>query len=115
MPSTQTDSASTMPTTLPIVITWDQAKAHAGQTATVTGPVVGSHEFQDSGAAVLNIGKDYPDPDRFTIYLPAEKRKGAPDDLYLGKTVTVTGEIKMFHGAAEIVADAEDIIVVKPN
>jgi len=103
---------ATQPTTAPAIIKWDQAKDHIGQDAVVTGPVIGSHDF--GNAAVLNIGLDYPDRERFTVYLPAEKRKGIPVDLYQGKTIAVTGALKLFHHIAEIEADAAHITLVQP-
>jgi hypothetical protein len=102
---------ATQPTSAPAIITWDQAKDHVGQAAVVTGPVVGTHDL-GGGAAVLNVGKDYPDRGRFTVYIPAEKRKGVPDNLYEGKTITVDGKIKLFHHVPEIEAGAEQITVV---
>ncbi len=108
------DSPATMPTTMPTTnptnITWDQAKDHVGQIVTVTGPVVGTHDFGD--AAVLNIGKDYPSPDRFTVYIPADKRTGFPNDLDEGKTINVTGTLKLFHDVPEIEADAAHIKII---
>jgi hypothetical protein len=108
-----TTTPTTMPTTLPTNITWDQAKDHIGQSVTVTGPVVGAHDFGD--AAVLNIGKDYPSPDRFTVYIPAGKRTGIPDDLDNGKTISVTGTLKMFHDVPEIEADAAHIKIIQQS
>ena len=101
---------STMPTTVPTSITWDQAKDHIGQYVTVTGPVVGTHDFGD--AAVLNVGKDYPDASRFTVFIPADKRDGVPEDLDNGKTISVTGTLKMFHNVPEIEAGSDDIEIV---
>ena len=105
-----TTMPATMPTTTPSSITWDQAKDHIGQSVTVTGPVVGTHDFGD--AAVLNIGKDYPSPDRFTVYIPADKRTGIPDDLDEGKTISVTGKVKLFEDVPEIAADAAQIKII---
>ena len=114
-PATQPDASSTQPatqpTTQPVALNWDQAKAHVGQLATVTGPVVGTHDFGD--AAVLNVGKDFPAAGRFTVYIPEDKRKGVPDDLYQGCTLSATGTIKLYHGVPEIEAGAADITVVK--
>ena len=107
---TPTTIPATQPTSAPAIITWDQAKDHVGQFAIVTGPVVGTHDLGD--AAVLNVGKDYPDRGRFTVYIPAEKRKGVPEDLYEGKTIAVDGTIKLFRHVPEIEAGAEHIIVV---
>src|ERR1700677_3862488 len=89
-----TTMPATMPTTAPSTIVWDQAKNYIGQTVTVTGPVVGTHDF--GGPAVLNVGYDYPNPDRFTVFIPADKRSGMPQDLDNGKTITVTGKVTMY-------------------
>jgi DNA/RNA endonuclease YhcR with UshA esterase domain len=105
------DLPTTMPTTGPSSINWDQAKDYIGQNVTVTGPVVGTHDFGD--AAVLNVGKDYPSPERFTVYIPADKRAGMPTDLDDGKTISVTGKVKMYRGVPEIEGDAGHIVVIK--
>jgi hypothetical protein len=108
-----TTMPATMPTTAPSAINWDQTKDYIGQTATVTGPVLGIHDF--GGAAVLNIGKDFPEPDRFTVYITADKRADFPTDLYKGKTISVTGKLKMFHNVAEIEGDAAHIVVAEQS
>lgn len=113
MPTTLPESAVTMPTTTPSTIRWDEAKDHIGQTVTVIGPVVGSRDF--GGPAVLNIGKDFPDPSRFTVFIAPEKRAGVPNDLYVGKTISVTGTLKSFHDVPEIEAGAADITVIKES
>ena len=105
------DAPATMPTTMPASITWDQAGDHIGENVVVTGPVVGIHDF--GSAAVLNVGKDYPDGGRFTVYIPADKRAGMPADLDNGKTISVTGTLKVFHSVPEIEAGVADIMVVK--
>jgi hypothetical protein len=104
-----TTMPATMPTTAPSNITWDQAKNFVGQTVTVTGPVVGTHDFGD--AAVLNVGYDFPNPDRFTVFIPAEKRTGMPKDLDNGKTIRVSGAIKMYRNVPEIEADFDHISI----
>jgi hypothetical protein len=104
-----TTSPTTSPTSAPASITWDQAKDYVGKPVIVTGPVVGSHDL--GGAVVLNVGKDFPDKTRFTVYVTAENRKALPDDLYQGKTIAVTGKLKLFHRVAEIEADAAHIII----
>ncbi|RLE29997.1 hypothetical protein DRJ54_03620 [Candidatus Acetothermia bacterium] len=49
-------------------ISWDQAWRYFGETISVEGPVEG---YYYSGYLKLNIGRDYPDPDRFEIYIPS--------------------------------------------
>jgi len=105
-----TTMPGTMPATQPVDITWDQAKDHIGQLATVVGPVVGTHDFGD--AAVLNVGKDFPSRERFTVFIPEKKRKGMPQDLDNGKTISVTGTLKLYHNVPEIEAGVTDIEIV---
>jgi hypothetical protein len=107
-----TTMPASMPTTAPVSINWDQAKDYIGQNVSVAGPVVGTHDF--GGAAVLNIGKDYPDPSRFTVYISADNRAAMPADLDNGKTISVTGTLKTFHDVSEIEADSAHITVINP-
>jgi hypothetical protein len=107
MPTTM---PTTAPTTAPAMITWETAKDHVGQLVTVTGPVVGNHDF--GGAVVLNVGKDFPAASRFTVFITADNRSAMPDDLYKGKTISVTGTIKMYHNVPEIEADAAQIAII---
>ena len=65
-----TASAPTPVTATPS-ITWDVAGTHVGETLTVTGPVVGTHVTTDASHVTLNVGKDFPDRSRFTVYFPA--------------------------------------------
>jgi hypothetical protein len=105
-----TTSPTSMPTTAPVAIDWSEAKDHVGDLAVVTGPVMGNHDF--GGAVVLNVGKDFPDRRRFTVFINKENRAGIADDLYAGKTISVTGKIKLYHRVPEIEADGGHISVV---
>jgi hypothetical protein len=99
---------ATQPTTNPVALNWDQAKDHVGETATVTGPVVGTHSFKDGGF-VLNVGKDFPDKDRLTIFVGEDQAAGQTPDSFDGKTVSATGKIELYHEVAEIRCGAKDI------
>ena len=99
-----TTAPTSQPTTGPsaAAVDWSEAAKHAGETVTVTGPVMGVHV---SGAnVVLNVGKDFPDDDRFCIMLPFDAAKGSPEDQFVGKTATVTGPVKKYRKVFEIVA-----------
>lgn len=50
-------------------VPWDQAWRYFGQEVSVEGPVVG---YYYSGYLKINVGRDYPDPDRFEIYIPSD-------------------------------------------
>jgi hypothetical protein len=110
--SMPTSMPATMPTTGPSAIDWSEAAKHVGETVAVTGPVKGTHVAGER--VVLNIGKDFPDKDRFTIFVPFDAAAGSADDQFVGKTATVTGKVKMYKGVPEIVAEkATDVTVRK--
>jgi len=97
---------ATMPaTTTAAAINWDQAAKHVGETVTVTGPVKGTHVSTGGKTLILNIGKDYPDPGRFSIMIATDAKNPAKADDYTGKTVTVTGKIVLYRNVPEIKAD----------
>ena len=88
-------------------IAWDEAKYHIGERVTVCGPVVDATWASGSNGkpTFLNLGKSYPDPDRFTVVIWIQNRSNfpqAPEDYYLGKTICVTGLITEYSGIAEI-------------
>ncbi len=100
------------------VITWDKAKDHYHETLHVQGPVVSVY-VSGGGSVTIHIGKDYPDPDRFDIYIPASYvddfkavfGSDFPDNL-VGKTVCIYGYIKTYHGIYEIEShDPEDLSI----
>jgi hypothetical protein len=108
---------ATQPTTGPATtntsaITWDQAAKHVGEKLTVTGPVVGTHKVA-GGRVVLNVGKDFPDASRFTVFLTLGDDHTDPDATYKGKTISVTGKIELYHDVAEIRAKAVDVKIQK--
>jgi hypothetical protein len=92
-------------------IWWYEAKDHIGDRLTVCGPVVDSNWASGSSGkpTFLNIGKPYPDPDRFTVVIWIDYRSNfpqSPEDYYLGKTICVTGLITEYEGIAQIEAQS---------
>ena len=88
-------------------ISWSEAKYHIGERTTVCGPVVDATWASGSNGkpTFLNLGKSYPDPDRFTVVIWIQNRGNfpqAPEDYYLGKTICVTGLIMEYEGITEI-------------
>ena len=61
----------------------------------------------------LNIGKEYPDPERFTALIwgrDLENFPFNPDEYYFGKTVCIQGFVEEYKGTLEIeVTDPEQI------
>ena len=87
-----------------------EAAAHAGETATVVGVLSGVHK--DSKKNVyLDLGGNYPDNAFSGILYP--HGANPPDfSALVGKTLAITGKIKMYHGKPEIVIDSSDQVKV---
>ena len=88
-------------------ISWSEAKYHIGERTTVCGPVVDATWASGSNGkpTFLNLGKPYPDPDRFTVVIWIQYRSNfpqAPEEYYLGKTICVTGLIDEYKGIPQI-------------
>lgn len=82
------------------VVSWEDAWMFIGREVHVTGPVLGFH-LLPGGALILNIGRAFPDPDRFQIYIPAANRSAFEElfgpgfwETWVTKTVCVKGTIK---------------------
>lgn len=86
------------------VITWAEAANYMGKTVTVTGTVVRTH---DSGKATfLNFSADWKGSFSAVIFASlACEFQEAPATLLLNKEVRVTGKIKDYKGAPEIVIE----------
>jgi DNA/RNA endonuclease YhcR with UshA esterase domain len=78
------------------------AKAHLGEQATVVGPVSGVH-VTGKGDTLINLGAAYPDHDFTAVVFADDTAKFSGLDELEGKTVAVTGTIKLYHGKPEIV------------
>ncbi len=78
-------------------IPWSDAAAHAGTTQRVCGPLVSVRGSSDD--VFLNLGRDYPDPDRFTIVI---WDIGGVEPIRLGTTVCTSGQIVLYEGVAQI-------------
>jgi len=117
--SVSNTSATAALPSCPGAITWDQASAHIGEQATITGPTISAVYASDSRGrpTFLNRGKPYPDPDRFTVVIWGYDRDNfpyTPEAAYNSKTICATGLIETYEGIPQIVADtASDIEIVE--
>lgn len=78
-------------------ISWGQAREYVGTHQRVCGPLSGTGNSADD--VFLNIGRNYPDPNRFTIVL---WDVGGVETLPSGTTVCATGLITLYEGVAQI-------------
>jgi hypothetical protein len=98
-------------------ITADDAPNHVGQTLTVCGKVFGGIYLENSNSqpTLINVGADYPD-NPLTLVIFGIVRGGftyKPEEYLTGKTICVTGLIKLFKGKPEIVVSKENQVQVK--
>jgi hypothetical protein len=88
-------------------LTADEAKDHIGETATVCGLVTSAKYAAAShrSPTFLNLERPYPQH-VFTIVIWGDDRPkfGAPEAIYSGRRVCVTGEIQQHRGKPEIIA-----------
>lgn len=99
-------------------INWTEASSHIGEYVTIYGSVKDSSYLTSSNGqpSYVDIGAAYPDDRRLTMVIWGEDRanfSGEPDQMYLGKTVCVTGELYEYEGVAYVkVSTPEQIKVV---
>jgi hypothetical protein len=78
-------------------IAWSEAANHVGTSQRVCGPLSGIGSSEDD--VFLNLGRDYPDPARFTIVLWDVGRVQAPP---FGATLCASGLITTYEGVAQM-------------
>lgn len=88
-------------------IDWREAAQHVGKTVTICGPVAGSTYADESNGqpTYIDLGISYPDTSRVSMVVWGEDRGSfsePPEDMYLGRTVCVTGEVYIYGGACNV-------------
>lgn len=98
-------------------ISIDSLASHIGEKVTVCNKVYGT-KFLDQAnkqPTFLNVGASYPD-NPLTVVIFGDDRKNfkeAPEVMYAGKEICVTGEVKEFKGKPEIIIDNQDEIIIQ--
>jgi DNA/RNA endonuclease YhcR with UshA esterase domain len=103
----------------PAALNWDEAAGHIGEEATVCGLVMGATYASGSNGqpTFLNVGRDFPDPARFTVVIWGADRSTfptPPETAYLNQTICVEGIIEEFDGMAEMIINRPSQITVVP-
>lgn len=88
-------------------IAWNEAVNYAGSTQRVCGPFAGSGSSNDD--VFLNLGRDYPDPERFQIVL---WDVGGVDPITSGATVCTSGQITLYKGVAQIELQSVSLVEI---
>lgn len=115
VPATAT---SVPPAAVPTGYPWQDARQYLGQRVTICGPVVNTSFRPEANGSptFLNIGRDYPDPERFQVVIWGENLHSfdyEADTFYQGREVCVTGEVEEYQGVAEMTAYGPDQIGVR--
>jgi hypothetical protein len=94
------------------VYTWEEAAGHAGEIATVTGPIIDVRDVGGSIPIVLGMGKKWGEEGYIGISLKLDRAK-LPADLYAGKTISATGYIYKTPTGATVVeiTDLSQIVI----
>lgn len=89
-----------------------QAAAHAGETATVIGVLSNVHSNANKNI-FLDVGGVYPD-NVFSGVIFGKGMHNPPDfSALVGKTIAITGQIKIYYGKPEIVINSADQVKVE--
>jgi hypothetical protein len=95
-------------------VSWRDAAEHAGDTATVCGPLKSTGS--DGNDRFLNLGAPYPEQPRFTIVVwdnpNSVKDVDAEKERY---QACATGEVSMYDGVPQIQLDDGDDIILTPR
>lgn len=87
----------------PGIVRWDDAESWVGKSVVVCGPLRGVGETD--GATFLNLGVDYPDPDRFTIVIWED---GLDINVDQGGRLCSSGEVSRYEGVLQMEFDSQD-------
>lgn len=88
-------------------IAWNEAVNYVGTTQRVCGPLSGTGKSNDD--VFLNLGRDYPDPERFQIVL---WDIGSLEPIPYGATLCTSGQITLYEGLAQIELHSASLVEI---
>jgi DNA/RNA endonuclease YhcR with UshA esterase domain len=89
----------------------EEAAGHVGETTTVCGTVASAHYTARSKSqpTFLNLGRAYPAQIFTAVIFGSDRAKfGEPEKTLQGQRICVTGTIKLYRGAAEVILNDPD-------
>jgi DNA/RNA endonuclease YhcR with UshA esterase domain len=89
------------------------AKDHVGEQVTVEGVVGEVHHAASGRATFIDVGGRYPNNPFAAVIFESDAGKFPNVDALDGKMIDVTGRIRLYRGAPEIILDAPDQIKIK--
>jgi hypothetical protein len=102
----------------PRAVRWQDAENYVGQRRNVRGPVKSAIFARQSNGrpTFLNVGRPFPNPERFTVVIWGEYRHRfprPPESLYRGEYICVRGRIRLFEGVPETFATGPGAIAIR--
>lgn len=94
----------------PPVISWQEAAAYEGRRVTVEGVVVDT--YQSDKVIFLNFSRNRDDFKAVIFASAWDRWQQTPDELYYGQTLRVTGQVKLYNGAPEIIVDEPEQVEI---
>lgn len=93
-------------------VNWSEAQSYLGITTEVCGPLVSI--VDDDSGTFFNVGRDYPDPDRFSVvvfdqYFDYDSL--SEDESY---ELCVTGQVESYQGAAQVIVNDMSEVYIDP-
>jgi DNA/RNA endonuclease YhcR with UshA esterase domain len=85
------------------VIAPSEAKDHSGQTVTIEGVVSEVHHAASGKMTFIDMGGQYPHNPFAGVIFSGDANKFPNVDTLDGKTVDITGRVKLYKGAPEII------------
>jgi hypothetical protein len=85
-------------------ICWTDARQHVGEIVTIRGSVVYTSASRGQPTR-LNVGAAFPDQSRVTLVVWEEYHSNfpsLPEEMYLGRTILVTGKVYLRNGVSNI-------------
>jgi DNA/RNA endonuclease YhcR with UshA esterase domain len=95
------------------VISPNETKDHVGQIMTVEGVASEVHHAASGKVTFIDIGGRYPDNAFAGVIFSNDASKFPDVDSFSGKTIDITGRVKLYRGAAEIILNDQTQIRVK--
>ena len=94
---------------------WSEAGRSVGRSGTFVGRVIGVRYLPGTQGqpTYINIGLPFPDPARLTVLIWGRSRNRfstAPEQLYAGKTLCVSGEVELYEGSPQIEVTSPSVI-----
>ena len=97
-------------------VKYSDAKKYVGKTVTVYGKVKSTYYAKSSNGSptFINIGAPYGNSSRCTVVIWGKNRSkfNSPEKKYKNKTIKVTGKVKKYRGAAEIIVSSPSQIKI---